>query len=284
LIETLRKIVDNPRTERIIMGLIVLNAVTLGIETSHTAMERFGPVLDAIDRIVLTVFVVELTARMIVQRASFFRDGWNIFDVIVVGIAIAPATEAFSVLRALRVLRLLRLVTVVPTLRRVVGGLIASLPGMGSIFLLILLVYYVSAVMAVNLYGDEFPDLFGTLPRSLFTLFTIMTLEGWVEGVVKPVMEKHPYAWLFFIPFIVGTTFTVLNLFIGVIVGAMQEEHEKVAKAEREAERDIIEEETAPVLRELKEMRAELAALRQEVTGKSETGSRQRAPTDSKQQ
>jgi voltage-gated sodium channel len=284
LIETLRKIVDNPRTERIIMGLIVLNAVTLGIETSHTAMERFGPVLDAIDRIVLTVFVVELTARMIVQRASFFRDGWNIFDVIVVGIAIAPATEAFSVLRALRVLRLLRLVTVVPTLRRVVGGLIASLPGMGSIFLLILLVYYVSAVMAVNLYGDEFPDLFGTLPRSLFTLFTIMTLEGWVEGVVKPVMEKHPYAWLFFIPFIVGTTFTVLNLFIGVIVGAMQEEHEKVAKAEREAERDIIEEETAPVLRELKEMRAELAALRQEVTGKSEAGSRQRAPTDSKQQ
>jgi voltage-gated sodium channel len=284
LIETLRKIVDNPRTERIIMGLIVLNAVTLGIETSHTAMERFGPVLDAIDRIVLTVFVVELTARMIVQRASFFRDGWNIFDVIVVGIAIAPATEAFSVLRALRVLRLLRLVTVVPTLRRVVGGLIASLPGMGSIFLLILLVYYVSAVMAVNLYGDEFPDLFGTLPRSLFTLFTIMTLEGWVEGVVKPVMEKHPYAWLFFIPFIVGTTFTVLNLFIGVIVGAMQEEHEKVAKAEREAERDIIEEETAPVLRELKEMRAELAALRQEVTGKSEVGSRQRAPTDSKQQ
>jgi voltage-gated sodium channel len=284
LIETLRKIVDNPRTERIIMGLIVLNAVTLGIETSHTAMERFGPVLDAIDRIVLTVFVVELTARMIVQRASFFRDGWNIFDVIVVGVAIAPATEAFSVLRALRVLRLLRLVTVVPTLRRVVGGLIASLPGMGSIFLLILLVYYVSAVMAVNLYGDEFPDLFGTLPRSLFTLFTIMNLEGWVEGVVKPVMEKHPYAWLFFIPFIVGTTFTVLNLFIGVIVGAMQEEHEKVAKAEREAERDIIEEETAPVLRELKEMRAELAALRQEVTGKSEAGSRQRAPTDSKQQ
>lgn len=269
MIGILRRIVEDPRTDRVVMALIVFNAVTLGIETSHTAMDRFGPVLSAIDRVVVAVFVLELTARLIVQRASFFRDGWNIFDLIVVGIAVAPATEAFSVLRALRVLRLLRLITVVPTLRRVVGGLIASLPGMGSIFLLILLVYYVAAVMAVNLYGEEFPDLFGTLGRSLFTLFTIMTLEGWVEGVVKPIMEKHPYAWLFFIPFIIGTTFTILNLFIGVIVGAMQEEHEKVAKAELEAERDIIEEETAPVLRELKQVKAELAALRQEITGRS---------------
>jgi voltage-gated sodium channel len=275
LIGILRRIVDDPRTERVIMGLIVFNAVTLGIETSHAAMDRYGPVLDAIDRTVLTVFVVELTARLIVQRNAFFRDGWNIFDLIVVSIAVAPATEAFSVLRALRVLRLLRLITVVPSLRRVVGGLIASLPGMGSIFLLILLVYYVAAVMAVNLYGDEFPALFGTLPRSLFTLFTIMTLEGWVEGVVKPIMETRPYAWLFFIPFIVGTTFTVLNLFIGVIVGAMQEEHEKVAKAELDAERDIIEEETAPVLRELREVKAELAALRREVAGGSARASSQ---------
>jgi voltage-gated sodium channel len=268
----LRRIVDDPRTERIIMGLIVLNAVTLGIETSEAAMARFGGVLNAIDHVVIAVFVVELTARLIVQRAAFFRDGWNIFDFIVVGIALAPATAAFSVLRALRVLRLLRLVTVVPTLRRVVGGLIASLPGMGSIFLLILLVYYVFAVMAVNLYGAEFPQLFGTLPRSLFTLFTIMTLEGWVEGVVKPIMETRPYAWLFFIPFIVGTTFTVLNLFIGVIVGAMQEEHEKVAKAELEAEREIIEEETAPLMRQLKEVRDELAALRHEIAGRREGG------------
>jgi voltage-gated sodium channel len=269
LIEWLRRIVDDPRTERAIMGLIVFNAVTLGVETSQTAMERFGTLLDVVDRIVIAVFVLELAARLAVQGGAFFRNGWNVFDFIVVGIALAPATEAFSVLRALRVLRLLRLITVVPTLRRVVGGLIRSLPGMGSIFLLVLLVFYVAAVMAVNLYGEDFPDLFGTLGRSMFTLFTIMTLEGWVEGVVKPIMEKHPYAWLFFIPFIIVTTFTVLNLFIGVIVGAMQEEHEKVAKAELEAERDIIEEETAPVLRELREVKQELAALRREVAGRS---------------
>jgi len=265
LLDALRRIMNDPRTDRIVMALIILNAVTLGIETSQDAMARWGWLLNAIDQVVLVVFVVELTARLVVQRGAFFRDGWNIFDFIVVGIALVPATTAFSVLRALRVLRLLRLVTAVPTLRRVVGGLIASLPGMGSIFLLILLVYYVFAVMAVNLYGEEFPELFGTLPRSLFTLFTIMTLEGWVDGVVKPIMATRPYAWLFFIPFIVGTTFTVLNLFIGVIVGAMQEEHEKAAKEELAQEREIVHEETAPLAAEIRALKDEVAALRQDL-------------------
>jgi voltage-gated sodium channel len=124
--------------------------------------------------------------------------------------------------------------------------------------------------MAVNLFGAEFPDLFGTLPASLFTLFTIMTLEGWVEGVVKPVMETFPYAWLFFIPFIIGTTFTILNLFIGIIVNAMQSEVAKEQAAEREAEREIMHEETEPLLVELKALRAEVAALRQDIAGRAE--------------
>lgn len=175
-------------------------------------MTNFGALLTAIDRFVIGVFVIEILARLIVQRGRFFRDGWNIFDVFVVGIALAPATAAFSVLRALRVLRLLRLITAVPALQRVVGGLIGALPGMGSILLLIALIFYVCAVMAVNLYGAQYPELFGTLGASLFTLFTIMTLEGWVERVVNPIMETHPYAWLFFIPFFIITTFWVLAL------------------------------------------------------------------------
>jgi voltage-gated sodium channel len=269
LLDWLRKIVEDPRTDRIIMGLIVFNAITLGIETSHTAMDRWGTLLNIIDRIVIAVFVAELVARMIVQRGAFFRDGWNIFDFVVVGIALAPATEAFSVLRALRILRILRLITAVPTLRRVVSGLIASLPGMGAIALLIGLVYYVCAVLAVNLYGDEFPDIFGTLARSLFTLFTIMTLEGWVDGVVRPIMAKHPYAWLFFIPFIIATTFTVLNLFIGVIVSAMQEEVAAAQRAELMAEREIVHGETEPLMREILELKAEIGALRRDVTARA---------------
>ena len=259
--EWLRKVVQNPRTERFIMALIVLNAVTLGLETSQTVMARFGPLLTLIDRIIIAVFVIEILARLVVQRAAFFRDGWNIFDMTVVGIALAPATAAFSVLRALRVLRLLRLITAVPALQRVVGGLIGALPGMGSILLLIGLVFYVSAVMAVNLYGKSYPELFGTLGASLYTLFTIMTLEGWTNDVVNPIMERHPYAWLFFIPFIVITTFWVLNLFIGIIVNAMQEEHAK-------AEAEMMHDETAPIVRELNELKAEIAALREEVGGR----------------
>jgi voltage-gated sodium channel len=263
--EWLSRIVQHPRTDRFIMGLIVLNAITLGVETSDVAMARFGPILETIDAVVLAVFVVEILARLYVLRGAFFRDGWNVFDFIVVGIALAPATGAFAVLRALRVLRLLRLITAVPTLQRVVNGLVASLPGMGSIVVLIALIYYVCAVIATNLYGDEFPQLFGTLARSLFTLFTIMTLEGWVDGIVRPIMQTRPYAWLFFIPFIIGTTFMVLNLFIGVIVGAMQREHEKAVAAELEAEREVMHEETEPLLRGIRELKEEVAALRQDL-------------------
>lgn len=251
------------------MGLIVANAITLGLETSDAVMARFGAILSAFDKFVIIVFVIEILARLIVQRLAFFKNGWNIFDTLVVAVALAPATAAFTVLRALRVLRLLRLITAVPSLQRVVGGLLSALPGMGSILLLIALVFYVSAVMAVNLYGADFPQLFGTLGTSLYTLFTIMTLEGWTNDVVNPVMEKHPYALVFFIPFIVITTFWVLNLFIGIIVNAMQDEHSKAEadarEAERKTEREAMHDEAAPLMRELKALREEMAALRTDV-------------------
>jgi voltage-gated sodium channel len=258
MLETMRKIVDDPRTERFIMALIVLNAITLGMETSDSIMARYGKWLTFFDRCVIAVFVVEIVSRFIVQGRAFFKNGWNIFDTLVVGVALAPATAAFSVLRALRVLRLLRLITAVPSLQRVVGGLIGALPGMGSILLLIGLVFYVSAVMAVNLYGNEFPELFGTLGTSLYTLFTIMTLEGWTNDVVNPIMDKHPYAWLFFIPFIIITTFWVLNLFIGIIVNAMQEEHAK-------AETEMMHGETQPLVLEIRALKAEVMGLREEM-------------------
>lgn len=268
--DLLRRIITAPLTERVIMILIVINAVSLGLETSKTITEQWGWLLHIIDKVVIVVFVVELLGRIALQRLAFFKDGWNIFDFLVVGITLVPteATDSFTVLRALRVLRLMRLITIVPSLRRVVGGLIAALPGMGSIVLLIGLIYYVCAVMAVNLFGEDFPELFGTLGNSLFTLFAVMTLEGWVDGVVKPIMVKFPYAWLFFIPFIIGTTFTILNLFIGIIVNAMQTEHEKEVKEERAAEREMLHDETAPLVRELAAMRAEIAALRKEVAGR----------------
>jgi voltage-gated sodium channel len=264
----LRTIVDDPRCERVIMSLIIINAVVLGLETSKSAMASSGRLLEILDHIILAVFVIEIAARIIVHRWAFFRDPWSVFDFLVIGIALVPATETFSVLRALRILRVLRLITAIPTLRRVVAGLLASLPGMGSIVLLIGLLYYVFAVMGNKLFGDSNPELFGNLGSALFTLFTVMTLEGWVDGVTKPIMENHPYAWIYFFTFIVVTTFMVLNLFIGVVVNAMQAEALKAEAAEREAEREIVHEEAAPILAEVKGLRAEVAELRAELNGR----------------
>ena len=274
MIERLRNILADPRTEWVILALILVNAAILGLETSPTVMSAAGPALKFLDAVILTIFVIEIASRMAVHRLAFFRDPWSVFDFLVVGIALVPATDNLSVLRALRVLRVLRLITVVPALRRVVGGLILSLPGMGSIALLLLLVFYVFAVMATQLYGGDFPELFGNLGRSAFTLFAVMTLETWVDGVVKPVMEKFPYAWLFFIPYILITTFAVLNLFIAVIVNAMQTEHET---ARKEEERQFAEEQRKlgkisatedDVLAELRALRAEVKALGAAVKGK----------------
>ena len=172
--------------------------------------------------------------KLFIYRLSFFRDPWRVFDFLVVGVSLIPASGNLSVLRALRILRVLRLISVVPSLRKVVGGLVAALPGMGSITLLLSLVFYVFSVMATKLYGAEFPQWFGSLGNSAYSLFQIMTLESWSMGIVRPVMELFPYAWIFFIVFILCTTFTVLNLFIGIIVSAMQAEHEDSAHADRE--------------------------------------------------
>ena len=269
MLAKLQKIVDDPHTERLIMALIIANAVILGMQTYPRMMDAIGPLLEILDRIILAVFVIEITARIIVHRWAFFRDPWSLFDFIVVAIALVPATDNFTVLRALRVLRVLRLVTAVPTLRRVVAGFFASLPGMGAIGFLIGLLYYVFAIIAIRLFGADNPELFGTLGKSLYTLFTVMTLEGWTNDVAKPVMQNHPWAWIFFVTFIVSTTFMVLNLFIGVVVNAMQTEAMKAEAAEREAEREMIQEEAAPILNEIRSLKADVAELRKALAGKA---------------
>jgi voltage-gated sodium channel len=204
------------------MTLIILTAIILGLETSKGVMSQWGHVLEFINNVFLAVFVVELTLRIFAWRMRFFKDPWSLFDLIVVGIALVPASGPLSILRALRVLRVLRLVSAVPAMRRVVTTLLGALPGLGSIAILLSLFYYVFAVIATKIFGDTFPDWFGTLGHSLYTLFQVMTLESWSMGIARPVMEAFPYAWVFFIPFILIATFTMLNLFIAIIVNAMQ--------------------------------------------------------------
>jgi voltage-gated sodium channel len=248
------RLVHSDRFQRAIIAVIVANAIVLGLETSDWMMAHAGGLLVALDRIALAIFVVEIGLKLYADRLSFFRSGWNLFDFAIVAIALLPATAGLSVLRALRILRAFRLISALPSLRRVVEGLLRAIPAMGSVVLLLALVFYVGAVMATKLFGDAFPDWFGSVGASLYSLFQIMTLESWSMGIVRPVMEVYPFAWAFFVPFILVTSFMVLNLFIAIIVTAMTESDAPPAPA------TPIKELTA----EMAALRAEIAALRSE--------------------
>jgi len=235
--------------------LILVNALILGLETSPSLMADWGTWLVAADRAILAVFVVEIALKLAVHRFNYFRDPWNVFDFTVVAIALIPASGPLAVLRALRVLRVLRLITMVPSMKRVVGGLLSALPGLGSVSAIIGIIFYVSAVIATKLFAGHFPELFGDLGRTAFTLFQVMTLEGWAMEVVRPVMAVYPLAWIFFLLFILASTFTLLNLFIAVIVNAIQQEHGDEAKP-------VVESEIASLRLEIAALRKQLQAIR----------------------
>ena len=251
---TLQTVIESARFEQAMTALIVVNAVTLGLETSPEWLSRHGGLLHAIDGVALSVFVAELLARVAVYRGRFFHDAWRVFDFVVVGIALLPAAGAFSVLRALRILRVLRLVSLVPSMRSVVGALLKALPGMASIIGLLALVLYVSAVLATKLFGPIAPQYFGSLGPSLFTLFQVMTVEGWPD-IAREVMVQAPQAWIFFVSYLLIATFMVLNLFIAVVVNAMQSQVSADLKDEGEAH-------TRAILDEVRALRNEVEQLR----------------------
>jgi voltage-gated sodium channel len=258
----LRSIVESRIFSSVIVFVIVVNAITLGLETSPAAMSAVGPLLLAIDTAAMWIFTVEIGLKLWLYRSRFIRDGWNIFDFVVVAVAWLPAAGPLSVLRALRILRVLRLMSVIPQMRTVVGALFKALPGMGSILAVLILVFYVAAVMATKLFGAAFPEWFGGVGASMFSLFQIMTLESWSMGIVRPVMEVHPGAWLFFVPFIVVTTFTVLNLFIALMVNSMQSLQAKTNESLL-AEAEIAHDERGELLQRIELLTEEVRRMRE---------------------
>ncbi len=215
--------IESGRVQSFIIIAILLNALILGLETSTTVMSSFSGFLITLDKLCLAIFVVELTVKMFCYRLAFWRSGWNIFDFLVVAIALVPGAGVWAVLRSLRVLRVLRLLTAIPSLKKVVAAFVHSIPGLASVMGLMAIFFYTMGVLATGLFGESHPEWFGSLGASLYTLFQVMTLESWSMGIVRPVMETHPWAFAFFVPFIIIATFTILNLFIGIIVSTMQE-------------------------------------------------------------
>ncbi len=262
----IRQLIESRLFQNFIIAVIVFNGAILGLETYQSLDSDTMALLKRLDQLCLSIFVVELLLKFYVYRTAFFRDGWNVFDFVIVAVALIPASGQFSILRAFRIFRVLRLITTIDSIRRVVTGMLIAIPGVGSVGGLLLIFFYIGAVISTSLFGAVFPDWFGDLGRSMYTLFQIMTLESWSMGIVRPVMAEYPYAWLFFIPFIMVTTFMVLNLFIGIIVDALatvkeQDNKHKVHKLPSTEDTDMILAELKALRQEVSELRADAAAV-----------------------
>ncbi len=255
---SLRNFLERNSWENFILILIVVNAILLGLETNKSFPQSTHDLLVQIDRIILAIFVVEITLRLIAYGRKFWTDPWSLFDFTIVAIALIPSSGSLSVLRAFRILRALRLISSIESMRTVVSGLLRALPGMGSITLLLLLISYISAVMATSLFGEKFPEMFGSVGGSAYTLFQVMTLDGWSSEIVRPVMKEYPSAWVFFIIYILVTAFAVLNLFIGIICEAMQNPTPKT-KDDAKADETI---HVQSLIKEIQDLKEEVKKLK----------------------
>ena len=249
---------EHPKAQRFILGVIVFNALDLGLATSPWLGERTGWLLAALDVCCLGLFVLEIFMKLVVRRLSFFRSGWNVFDFLVVGLSLLPGSGPLSILRALRILRVLRLFAKLPRLRLIVESVLQALPSIGWICALLFMLFYIFAVLTTSLFGKEFYEWFGSIGASMYTLFQVLTLESWSMGIVRPVMKYFPHAYLLFIPFILATSFIVMNVFVGIIVGAMSE----VAAEEKNRETEAL---TGGDLDNKKILEKELALLKEQI-------------------
>ena len=256
--QMIQKLVESSKFQNFIMGLILLNGITMGMETSKSLSLEYGSLFTLFNTFVVTVFTIEIILRIYVHKASFFKDPWSIFDFVIVAISLVPSSAGFEIFRVLRVLRLFRLITVVPQMKKIVVALLNVIPGIGSIAALLTLFFYIFAIMSTQLFGERFPEWFGTLGESFYTLFQVMTLESWSMGIVRPIMEVYPLAWVFFVPFIFLSTFIIVNLIIAIVVDAMNDmnasdEAEKIE--EKQHNTDALQEEVMSLRQDIQSLK-----------------------------
>ena len=227
-----RALVNSVYFERIIVGLILLSALVLGLETVDFLRDEYSALMTLANRFILAVFILEALIKLVAVSPRidrYFRDGWNLFDFTIVVLALIPATGQFAMIaRLARLLRVLRLISTIPKLRLIVSTLIRSLPSMGHVVLLMSVIFYIYAVSGYHLFHDHDPVHWGNLGLSLLTLFRVVTLEDWTD-VMYTAMEMHPMAWIYFVSFVVMGTFVIVTLFIAVVLNNLDEaKHEQL--------------------------------------------------------
>lgn len=246
----LQNFIQSAKFQNTILFFILLNAILIGLETSQTVMLNFGGIIHLFDTLCLFIFVIEIILRITCYKVSFFRNGWNLFDFFIVVIALMPESGIFSIFRILRIIRVLRLVSIIPKMRLISNALLKTLSPMLGVGVLLMILFYIYGIITTTLYGETFPQWFGTIGESFYTLFQIMTFESWSMGIVRPVMAQYPYAWLVFVSFLMIASYIVLNIAIGIIVDCISE-----IKSE--------ENETDPLTIELESLKKEIKELKQ---------------------
>ena len=221
-----RRFVEGALFQNFILAVIIINSILLGVMTYPKIMTVAGPLLHLICNICVGIFTIEIILKLYVYGKNFFKSGWNNFDFIIVAISLVPTGGAFSsfrVFRILRALRALRLITQLEKLRVIVQAIIDSIPNVGWASVLLLIIFYIFSIMGTTLFAADFPDWFGSIGKSMYTLFQVMTLESWSMGIARPVISLHPFAWMYFISFILISSFIVMNVIVGVVVNAISE-------------------------------------------------------------
>jgi len=259
----LRRFVEAPNFHLTIIVLIVFNALILGLETYDPITAVVGPTLDLINNVLVIIFVIEIFLRIWAHGWAFFRNGWNVFDLVVVGAALIPPNTG-AILRMLRLLRVLRLLSSVRSMRRVMVALGAAVPGMVSIGALLFMIIYVFAVASTTILRPLSPTFFGDLWTSIASMFRVALGDGW-EDIITPIALEHPWVWAYFMVYGILSSVIILNLFVAVAVEGM-DRMKALGLAEAQAEDQTLDERILgideQVLLELRALRGEVAELR----------------------
>lgn len=261
--DKLERLVGSCGFQSAILGVIVFNALLFGLQTSPRLVACCGGLLNRLDQACLVVFVIELVLKLVVYNRRFCRDAWNIFDFLIVAVSFVPDMGMFSSVRIFRVLRVFKLISGVHHMRVILAAILKSIPGIAWAGSLLLLIYYVYGILATNLFGNAFPDWFGSLGKSTYSLFQIMTLESWSMGIARPVIAVFPFAWIFFVSYILITTFIVLNIVVGIVLNSIGDSFKDMASDKKPSDGESLEQ-------ELKRLREQLEVVERLVTRKND--------------
>lgn len=238
-----------------IVLIILINSIVLGLITSEAIYAKFGELLEFILSACVVIFTVEITLRIIAKGWRFFLNGWNIFDFLLITMALMPETGAAITFRVFRVLRALRMVSSMKKLRHIVSAILVSAPHVFWAAVLEMIIFYIFGIMGQNLFHEAFPQWFGTLGETVYTLFQVTTLESWSMGIARPVMKVYPWAWMYFVPFVMISSYIVLNVVVGVVVNATSDisEDDNISMRDKIKAKKITNTEISEQINELKE-------------------------------